>query len=68
MLPHRFKDKKGGLIKFVSDQDSIEKVDMSNAVRMTVNGRKLAVKKAEKKSENMLRRIENNQNTGMYGQ
>ena len=56
--PH-FKEKKIDLIKYVDDQTSIEKLDMSNAIRMTVNGRKLEVKRAVK-SENIFRRIETN--------
>ena len=50
-----------GLIKYVDDQTSIKKLDMSNAARMTVNSRKLAVKKAIK-SESLFWRIEKNGN------
>ena len=40
---------------------SIEKLDMSNAIRMTANDRKLAVKRTVK-SENIFRRLERNGN------
>lgn len=55
----RWKEKDIKVIKYVDDQTSAEKLDVSNAIKMTVNGRKIGVKRALK-SERQFRTIERN--------
>ena len=52
------------VVKFVDDQTSAEKLDVSNSIEMTINGRNIGVKRALK-SEKQFRTIE--RNAGMIG-
>ena len=52
----RWSDKNILVVKYVDDQMSAEKLDMSNSIRMIVNGRDIGVKGAMK-SEKQFRTI-----------
>ena len=52
-------DKDVLVVKYVDDQTSSEKLDVSNSIKMTINGRKIGVKRAMK-SEVQFRTIEEN--------